>query len=158
MIALVLLAVPTVMCPTKQIRFPPTRNHRRPRRSVFAPLKQVREIVAIKALHRTTYAIIKHMVIEIIHAETNQTYAFGSPNSAEIRGPTAAMAGTGIKEIPYPRDRIWKVLVKLLGLETGVDSLKLQPKSLKLLLVLPLPPPAAAAAQWEVVGKISQGC
>jgi hypothetical protein len=54
------------------------------------------------------------MVIEIIHAETNQTYAFGSPNSAEIRGPTAAIAGTGIKEIPYPRDRIWKVLVELL--------------------------------------------
>jgi hypothetical protein len=96
------------------------------------------------------------MVIEIIHAETNQKYAFGSPNSAEIRGPTAAMAGTGIKEIPYPRDRIWKVLVELLKLDTGIGSRKIQPKSLRLLLVPPLPPLAAVSGQWEVVGKISQ--
>jgi hypothetical protein len=157
MTALVVLAVPTIRWPTKQIRFPPTRNHRRPRRSVFAPLKQVREIVTITVLHRTTYAIIKHMVIEIIHAETNQTYAFGSPNSAEIRGPTAAMAGTGIKEMPYPRDRIWKVLVELLELDTGTGLQKLQPKSLKLLLVLPLPQLGLAVVQWEVVGRISQG-
>ena len=41
MIALVDFAAPTTRCPTKQIRFPPTKNHRRPNRSVFAPLSAV---------------------------------------------------------------------------------------------------------------------
>jgi len=41
--ALAFLEVPTTMCPTTHIKFPPTRNHLRPRRSVFAPLVFIRD-------------------------------------------------------------------------------------------------------------------
>ena len=47
-----------------------------------------------------TYTIIKQIVIEMIQAETNQTYFEASPKSAEIWDPTAAMTGTGMKDSP----------------------------------------------------------
>jgi len=48
MIALVVFAVARTKWPMKQIALPPTKNHRRPKRSVFAPLLMVSYMEPIK--------------------------------------------------------------------------------------------------------------
>jgi hypothetical protein len=45
-------------------------------------------------------------VMAVIQAAIYQLAEDGSPNSVAMVVPTAAIAGTGMKERPYPRDRI----------------------------------------------------
>lgn len=97
-------AVAMTRWPTKQMRLPPTRNQRRPRRSVLAPLFNIS--LEFRG-DRETYAIVKQTVMASDQLGINQMYSVGVPKDAATSDWMAAKTGMGQKERPYPSDRIF---------------------------------------------------
>jgi hypothetical protein len=81
-------ANPPTMKPTKSITLPPTMNHRRPNKSLFAP------------------QIMKAIVTVMVYNETYQAALVGSPSWAATTAAQALSEGTIQKLIPYERARI----------------------------------------------------
>jgi hypothetical protein len=81
-------ADPPRMNPMKRIALPPTMNHRRPNKSLFAP------------------HTIKAIVTVMVYRDTYQAALVGSPSWVATTAAQALSEGTIQKLMPYERDKI----------------------------------------------------